>query len=483
MTRLFARTLREEPADAGTTGLRLLIRAGYLRRVGSGGYGWLPLGRLLLDRVTGVLRAGLGDQPVTVPPEDLATLVRDVCPSYRNYPQTLVGPDATHAYDLTDPYPALRAAHAEILDRLGLGYRAVSTVDGVAYLAQPGDHPYASCPACGYAATLDALTTPPPAPVSTVAGPIEVVDTPDTPTVDSLVDALRAGRVGGRVDWTAADVLKNVVLLVDGEPLVIGVPGDRDVDLDRVRAALHPAPVTVFDDFAARPDLVRGYLGPQGDWKARYLVDPRVVPGSAWATGANEPGRHAVNVVCGRDFTPDGVIEAATVRAGDQCPTCGAPLDLDRGAEVARVRGLGAAGFDALGRDGRAVPVFAASATVDPPALVTALAERHHDDRGLLWPALIAPVQVHLVAIGAPEPAVELADRLTAAGVRVLVDDRPGLSAGVKFADAELLGAPLVLVAGRRLAEGYVELRDRASGTREDVPLTGLPGVLAARLG
>jgi prolyl-tRNA synthetase len=243
----------------------------------------------------------------------------------------------------------------------------------------------------------------------------------------------------------------------------------------------------LFDDFANRPDLVRGYIGPP-DIKLRYLVDPRVVPGTAWATGANQPGRHAVNVVCGRDFTPDGTIEAADVRAGDPCPACrtGA-LVLRRAIELGHLFQLGRRyadtfGLDALGPDGKAIRIVMGSYGLGVSRLVAALAEAYADDRGLVWPRAVAPCDVHVVPAGGKgqvDAAVALAADLARDGVRVLLDDRPGLSAGVRFADAELLGMPTTVVVGRRFIEGYVEVRDRASGECRDVAVSGLARTLA----
>jgi prolyl-tRNA synthetase len=311
------------------------------------------------------------------------------------------------------------------------------------------------------------------------------------------VNALGAG---GRSDWTAADTLKNVVVKVRqpgataDQPLVIGVPGDREVDLKRLSAVLEPTRVALFEaaDFAAHPDLVRGYIGPQGSADGhslaklgvRYLVDPRIVTGTAWVTGANEPGRHAIHIVCGRDFTPDGTIEAAEVRAGDACPTCGTGLTIRRGIEVGHVFQLGqryakALGLTALGPDGTPMTITMGSYGIGISRLVATIAEQFAGERGLLWPAACAPADVHLVATGTgpqTQTALELGAAMAAQGLRVLVDDRPSLSAGVKFTDAELIGIPRIVVVGRRLAEGYVELRDRATGSRFDVPVADIVG-------
>jgi prolyl-tRNA synthetase len=268
------------------------------------------------------------------------------------------------------------------------------------------------------------------------------------------------------------------------------VPGNREVDLKRVGALLYPATVTMFDDFAARPDLVRGYIGPQGPAKFRYLVDPRVVTGTAWVTGANEPGRHAINVVAGRDFTPDGTIEAVEIRGGDACPTCGGPLEIRRGVEIGHIFALGRRyadvfALDALGADGQPMRITMGSYGIGITRAMATIAEQHHDQRGLAWPPSVAPADVQVVATGNAqiEAALRLGDDLAVAGLRAIVDDRTGVSAGVKFTDAELLGLPWAVVVGRRLAHGYVELRDRRSGAREDVPVEAIVDRLVAALG
>jgi len=573
MSALFLRTLREDPADAEVPSHRLLVRAGYIRRAAPGGYTWLPLGRLVLERVAEVVRqemAAIGGQEVLFPAllprepyetsgrwteygddiftlrdrrgaeyllaptheEMAALLVRDLFSSHRDFPlilfqvQTKFRDEArpragllrgreflmkdAYSFDLSDAgleaaYDRHRAAYQRIFDRLGLDYTIVAAMSGAMggsaseeFLAAApvGEDTFVGCTACDYAANTEAVTTPTP-PSGDVHGrpPAEVHDTPETPTIESLVDLANARRLGGRDNWTATDTLKNVVVSVTGragkpEPLVIGVPGDREVDLRRLAAALQPATVTMFDDWANHPELVRGYLGPQvlASLGIRYLVDPRVVPGSAWLTGANEPGKHALDVVCGRDFVPDGTIEAADVRTGDPCPACGTgALTIRRGIEIGHVFQLGrrytdAFGVDALGPDGKPVRVTMGCYGIGVSRAVAAIAEQHHDERGLAWPASVAPCDVHLVAAGRQEQitaALDLGAQLAARGLRVLVDDRSHVSAGVKFTDAELIGIPRTVVVGRRLADGYAELRERATGERAEVRLADVVTRLA----
>ncbi|GGM67618.1 proline--tRNA ligase [Thermopolyspora flexuosa] len=563
MSTLFLRTLREDPADAEVPSHKLLVRAGYIRRVAPGIYSWLPLGKLVLDNISQVVREEMnriGAQEVLFPAllpreyyeatgrwteygdtlfrlkdrkgadyllgpthEELFTdLVQREYSSYKDYPvilyqiQTKYRDEArpragilrgrefvmkdSYSFDLDDDglkrsYELHREAYIRIFDRLGLEYRICSAMSGAMggsaseeFLApaENGEDTFVSCRECGYAANAEAVVTPAPPEVTTEHPPLQVLDTPDTPTIESLVTFVNE-RYG--LGITAADTLKNVVVKVrtpgsdEVETLVIGVPGDREVDFKRLEAALSPAVPEIFEaeDFARHPGLVRGYIGPQilKDLGIRYLVDPRVVPGSSWVTGANEPGRHAANVVAGRDFVADGTIEAAEVRSGDPCPRCGGALSLDRGIEIGHIFQLGrkysdAAGLDALGPDGKPIRITMGSYGIGVSRLVAVLAEQGHDELGLVWPREVAPADVHIVGTGKDnqvEVAVRLAEELEAKGLRVLVDDRPGVSPGVKFKDAELLGMPTILIVGRGLASGVVELRDRASGERQEVPL------------
>jgi prolyl-tRNA synthetase len=566
MSTLLLKTLREEPADAEVPSHRLLLRAGYIRRAAPGGYTMLPLGKLVIDRISDIVRDEMtavdGQEiafPVLLPREpydvsgrwteygdDIFTLtdrrsgeyllgptheemvtllVQDLTSSYRDFPLMLfqiqskfrdeARPRAgllrgreflmkdAYSFDLTDEglaaaYARIRVAYQRIFTRLGLEHTIVAAVSGAMggsaseeflAAAEIGEDTYVGCTACGYAANTEAVTTPVPVVERPATTPLTVHDTPDTPTIESLVDLANARALDGRSDWTAADTLKNVVVTVhhpgrEAELLAIGVPGDRDVDLKRLDAALAPATATLFDDFAVRPDLVKGYIGPQGI-SIRYLADPRVAPGTAWLTGANEPGRHATSVVAGRDFTPDGTVEAAEVRAGDPCPACGrGKLTMRRGIEIGHIFQLGrrytdAFKVDVLGTDGMPTRPTMGCYGIGISRAVAAIAEQHHDERGLVWPAEVAPADVHLVAAGRDgqvEAALALAAELVGAGVRVLVDDRPNVSAGVKFTDAELIGIPRTVVIGRRLSEGYVEIRDRRTGERTDVPMSDVSG-------
>ncbi|WP_405449959.1 proline--tRNA ligase [Streptomyces erythrochromogenes] len=548
MSRLMAKTLREDPADAETLSHRLLVRAGYVRRSSAGVWTWLPLGKRVLDNVSRVVREemdAIGAQEVLLPAllpkepyevsgrwseygdllfrlqdrkgadyllgpthEEIFTLVvKDQCTSYKDLPvmlyqiQTKYRDEArprsgvlrgrefqmkdSYSFDVSDEgleesYRLHREAYVRIFERLGLDHRIVSAVSGAMggsaseeFLAPAGagEDTFVDCPSCDYAANTEAVTFAL-APVSAQHPAPEEVDTPDTPTIETLAAHLGV---------PASATLKNLLVKVDGEITAVGVPGDREVDLGKLGEHLAPAVVELVtaEDFADRPDLVRGYVGPQGLEKVRYLADPRIAPGTAWVTGANKPDTHARNVVCGRDFEVDRYLDVVVVEPGDPCPSCGAGLRLDRAIEIGHIFQLGrkyadAFGLDVLGREGKPVRVTMGSYGIGVSRAVAALAEQTADERGLCWPAAVAPADVHVVAAGKAVPlalAEEAAAALAGSGLRVLLDDRPGLSPGVKLTDAELIGVPWILVAGRRSADRVVELQNRATGTREELPL------------
>src|SRR5215212_8814462 len=398
---------------------------------------------------------------------------------------------------LTASYQLHRDAYIKIFDRLGLKYVIVSAMSGAMggskseeFLAEAptGEDTFVRSPG-GYAANVEAVTTVVPDAIPFDGLPeAHVEDTPDTPTIETLVAVAR--EKFPEAGYTAASTLKNVVVLLvhpDGtrEPLVIGLPGDREVDLKRLEAQVAPAEVEPFADFDRHPALVKGYIGPQvlgleSESKIRYLVDPRVVPGSRWITGANEPGKHVFDLVAGRDFTWDGVIEAAEVLAGDPAPDGSGPLELARGVEMGHIFQLGrkyaeALDLKVLDENGKLVTVTMGSYGIGVSRAVAAIAESTHDELGLVWPRAVAPADVHLVATGKDAAVFEFAEtlaaELVAAGLTVLYDDRPKVSPGVKFKDAELLGMPTIVTVGRGLAEGVIEVRDRATGERTEVPV------------
>jgi prolyl-tRNA synthetase len=563
MSSLFLRTLREDPADAEVPSHRLLVRAGYVRRVAPGGFSWLPLGLRVLRNIERVVREemdAIGAQEIQFPAllprepyettgrwteygpnifrlkdrrgadyllgptheELFALTVKGEYSSYKDFPvilyqvQTKYRDEArpragilrgreflmkdSYSFDLDDEglarsYQAHRDAYIKIFDRLGLKYVIVSAVSGAMggsaseeFLAEAeyGEDTFVRSTESGYAANVEAVVTPAPAEQSTSDKPAaQVHHTPNTPTITGLVDFLNAAGLGRT--FAAADTLKNVLLKVrqpgteDWSLLAVGLPGDREVDMKRLEASLDPAEVALLEeaDFAANSFLVKGYIGP-GALAAngvRYLVDPRVVAGTAWVTGADKADHHVVDLVCGRDFTPDGTIEAAEVREGDASPDGTGTLVAARGIEIGHIFQLGrkytnAFGVDALGPDSKPIRITMGSYGVGVSRLVAVIAEQSNDERGLIWPRHVGPADVHLVIAGKDDTvragAERIAADLDAAGVGVLLDDRT-VSPGVKFADAELIGVPTIVVVGRGLANGVVEVKDRASGERADV--------------
>ena len=437
--------------------------------------------------------------------------VKDQCTSYKDLPvilyqiQTKYRDEArpragilrgreftmkdSYSFDVSDEaleesYQLHRAAYQRIFNRLGLDFRIVSAISGAMggsaseeFLAPApaGEDTFAQCAACGYAANTEAVSVTV-RPSSTEGHPaVEKLDTPDTPTIEALAAHLGV---------PASATLKNLLVKVDGEITAVGVPGDREVDLGKLAEVLAPAEVELVtaEDFVGRDDLVRGYIGPQDGMAGkafRYLADPRVAPGTSWITGANEDGKHAANVVCGRDFEVDQYLDVVVVEPGDPCPNCGEGIELDRAIEIGHIFQLGRKyadtfELDVLGQNGKPVRVTMGSYGIGVSRAVAALAEQHADEQGLCWPREIAPADVHIVAAGKAaqtEAALEAAERLGAAGVRVLVDDRAGVSPGVKFTDAELIGVPKILVAGRGIKDGLYELKDRRTGEKQELPL------------
>jgi prolyl-tRNA synthetase len=381
---------------------------------------------------------------------------------------------------LAHSYALHRQAYQRIFERLGLDYRICAATAGAMggskseeFLApaEAGEDTFADCPNCDFAANTEAIAYElKPVDAEGVAA-LEEIPTPDTPTIETLAAHLGV---------PASATLKNLLVKVDGEIVAVGVPGDREVDMGKVEAHFAPGIVEMVTeaDFAGRPDLVRGYVGPQGlGEKVKYIADPRVAPGTGWITGANKEHTHARNVVAGRDFEVDAYVDVVVVQEGDPCPKCGTGLRLDRAIEIGHIFQLGrkyadALKLDVLGQNGKPVRVTMGSYGIGVSRAVAALAEQTADEHGLVWPKEVAPADVHVVAAGKAlqiELALDVSEKLRAAGLRVLVDDRAGVSPGVKFTDAELIGVPQILVAGRRSAEGVLELKDRKSGEREEL--------------
>ena len=413
---------------------------------------------------------------------------------------------------LDEAYQAHRAAYIKIFERLGLEIVIVKAQSGAMggsrseeflHPTPIGEDTFVRS-AGGYAANVEAVTTVVPEPVDATNTPAAIVlETPQSPTIETLVDQSNSLHPKADGAWTAADTLKNVVVAVilpDGERklVAIGVPGDRAVDMDRVEVNVGAllgvggeveVEAATEEDFKKFPQLVKGYIGPGNSLDAKLLgedsatgipfyLDPRVVPGSAWITGANEAGKHVYYLVAGRDFEADGVIEACEVREGDPAPDGSGELMTARGIEMGHIFALGtkyaeSLGLKVLDQNGKLQTVTMGSYGVGVTRALAAVAEGNRDDRGLIWPRNLAPADVHVVMTGKGTEIVDGAEALVAdleaAGLEVIFDDRPKASPGVKFGDAELLGVPTIVVVGRGFAEGRVEVKDRRSGEAREV--------------
>ncbi|MFI8597661.1 proline--tRNA ligase [Rothia koreensis] len=427
---------------------------------------------------------------------------------------------------LEDAYQAHRAAYQRIFSRLGLETVIVQAQSGAMggsrseeflHPTPIGEDTFVRSDG-GYAANVEAVTTVAPDPMDAEGLPTaHVEETPDSPTIDTLVAQANALHPRESAPWTAGDTLKNLlvtVVLPTGEKqmVAVGIPGDRSVDLKRLEVSLADAlevggeiEVNQADDADLRsyPMLVKGYIGPGLSLDAQtlgadsttgipYFVDPRVVVGSSWITGANLQGRHVFDLVAGRDFSWDGVVEACEVRAGDPAPDGSGPLKTARGIEMGHIFALGRKYADALGlkvldSNGKLVTVTMGSYGVGVTRALAAIAESNHDERGLIWPRNLAPADVHVVAAGKGEEILEGAEsivgQLESAGFEVIFDDRPKTSPGVKFGDAELLGVPTVLVVGRGYKDGTVEIKDRASGESREVGISSVVEELTREMG
>ncbi len=559
MSTLLLRTLRDDPADAEVASHKLLVRAGFVRRIAAGIYSWLPLGYRTYRKIENIIREEMdaaGFQEVHFPAllpkdpyeatnrwaeygpdlfrlqdrkkndfllgpthEEMFTLmVKGEFSSYKDLPLSIYQIQTkfrdeprprsgiirgrefvmkdSYSFDIDDAglevsYNKHRQAYVKTFDRLGLKYNIVSAMSGAMggskseeFLAPcpTGEDTYVLCNGCGYAANVEAMVTITAPYKGEKVGAIEVLDTPNTPTIDSLVELFNSKY---SANISAADTLKNVLLMADEKPISVLVPGDREVDLKRLGANISGVKdLRLFEDadFAKFPKLVKGYVGPQDakEFGLKLYADPRVVEGSHWVTGANKKDKHAKNVTCGRDFIVEEYVEAAEVKAGDSCPKCAKAVVIDRAIEIGHIFQLGrkyaqSLGLTVLDKEGKPVVVTMGSYGIGVSRAVAAIAEQTYDELGLCWPSEIAPADVHIVATGKEDHPFDVAEQiakdLEAKGLEVLLDDRREASAGVKFKDAELIGIPKIIIVGKSLADGKVEIRDRKSSSKQEVVL------------
>jgi prolyl-tRNA synthetase len=558
MSELFLRTLRDDPADADVDSHRLLLRAGFIRRVSAGIYSWLPLGARVLRKTSEIVREEMdraGAQEVTLPiaqplelwqrtgrdaqygdlmfrlhdrkdtayclsptaEEVVTTMVAQEYSSYRDLPVTLYQINWKYRDEIRPRFGLLRAreflmkdaysfdvdaealrhsyrkmfdAYHRVFERCGLTFRPVEAQSGemggdvnheFMAVAAVGEDDFVWCKNCDYAANVEAARRASPPTDGDRAAPdlppMETVRTPDLPGIAGVAKLLE-------VD--PAVLLKSIVFDVEGELGLAIVPGDREVNEFALAAALAPKTVRLYgdEDFEAHPELPKGYIGPHYAGASVVVADPSVAAPIGWVTGANEPDHHTRNAVLGRDFNVDLWADLVTIVTGDACPRCGEPLSVDRGIEVGHVFQIGtkySVALDANYTDERGAqhPMVMGCYGIGVSRVVAAVVEEHHDEHGIVWPVALAPYDVHLVSVpgrgDAAANVIETADRMYAdlegRGLAVLYDDRD-VSPGVKFADADLLGMPVQLVVGAKgLARGVVERKDRATGTRDELPI------------
>ena len=469
--------------------------------------------------------------------EMFAQTVKDLYSSYKDFPVTLYQiqtkyrdeerPRAgilrgrefimkdSYSFDMSDEgleesYARHRKAYQNIFDRLGIEYaicRATSGAMGGSaseeFLAvsEVGEDTFVRATDGDYAANVEAVVTPVPAEIDFTNLPeAKVYETPDSETIDTLVEWARAEgiTIDGR-EVTADDTLKCMMVKITQpgeEPELAGVliPGSRALAPKRLEAALEPATFELATDadFQENSFLVKGYVGPRGlnANGVKVYADPRVVSGTSWITGADNKNHHVVGLVAGRDFQIDEVVEASEIHEGDPAPEGQGTLTLKRGIELGHIFQLGrkyTEAFDVqiLDENGkRAVPTMG-SYGIGISRMMAVLAEQRHDEKGLNWPLDVAPYQVHVAVANKDQDAIEagnkLVEALDKAGVEVLFDDSPKVSPGVKFKDAELLGIPFCAILGRSFKDGIIELRIRGGETLE-VPADSIVEELLARL-
>jgi prolyl-tRNA synthetase len=561
LSQLFFTSLRDDPADAEMPSHRLLLRAGYLRQLGSGIYSLLPLGYRTSKRVEQVIREEIdriGGQEMEMPvvhpaelwresgryakigpemvrfkdragrdmvlamthEEVVADLVRDIVKSYRQLPVIVYhfqtkfrdeprsrgGLIRVREFVMKDSYSidvdeagldrAYRLhydAYERIFRRLGLETVAVGADVGIMggseahefmVLNEFGEDTLVLCETGDYAANQQIATVRKPEPAAEQPVPVEEVATPGTTTIATL-----AAHLGVGADRTAKAAF---FVAGDGRLVTAIVRGDFDVNETKLTNAakavggLRPAQVEEIRAAGMEP----GYGSPVGAHDTFVVVDDLVARSPNLVAGANRAGFHLRNVNVGRDFTPDVIADITNAREGDPCPSCGALLKLRKGIEVGNIFKLGTdftVALDAafLAEDGTRVHPIMGSYGIGLGRNLACIVEAHHDEKGIVWPAEVAPYAAHLVSIGAARDpkVVEIAERLHQvaldAGREILYDDRDE-SPGVKFTDAELLGMPTILtVSPRSLAAGGVEVTDRATGERSTRPIEEVEALLS----
>jgi prolyl-tRNA synthetase len=563
LSQLFARTLREDPAEAEVASHRLLLRAAFIRRTAAGIYTAMPLGFRTMRKIERVVREEMdaaGSQelrmPIVLPAEPwrttgryeaygdlmfrlrdrherefilgptqeevVAELAQQELPSYRDLPANVYQVEWKYrdefrprygllrgreflmkdAYSLDRDEDGMRAsykvmydAYVKIFDRFGLDYVIVEADPGqigggvnheFMALADVGEDLFVRCENGDYLADTEAATPRPPDPVTGEdLEPLTEVETPGAVTIELMTQ---------QMGLPAEATLKCILFDVEGRTVAVLVPGDREVNEEKLARLHFPHRVRPFgdEDFAER-GFARGFVGPQGlGPDVTIFADPSIRGRANWATGANRPDAHVTGANLDRDFRVDQWEDLVQFREGDRCPLDGGELRIERSIVVGHIYQLGTNYSGPLGatfqdEDGTQQPYVMGSYGIGITRIMAAVVEQNHDDAGIRWPRGLAPYEVVVIMANADEPAVtseaeRIYAELTERGVETTLDERTE-RAGVKFADADLVGYPVQVVVGTRgLQDGTVDLKLRASGERRSAALADAASATAELL-
>ncbi len=563
MSHLFARTLREDPADAEIASHRLLLRGAYVRKLMAGVYTTLPLGVRTMRKIETIVREEMdasGAQeirmPIVLPAEPwratgrwdaygdllfrlqdrhgrelllgptqeevVAPLVAGDLPSYRDLPVNLYQIDWKYRDEFRPRFGLLRAreflmkdaysfdrdeagmrasydvmfeAYRRIFDRCGVRYVIVEADPGhiggglnheFMALANVGEDLFVGCENGDYLADVEAATPRPPEPADGEGiEPLAEVETPGAATIDAVSSFLEIG---------PETTLKCMLFRAGEQTVAVLLPGDREVNEEKLGRLFFPTVVTRFedDDFEAS-GFAKGFVGPQGlPDEIVILADPSVRGGKNWVTGANRGDVHVRGANVDRDFRVDRYEDLVQLRDGDRCPLDGGELHIARSIVLGHIYQLGtkyskplASTF--LDEDGTERFYEMGCYGIGISRILAAAAEQFHDDDGLCWPKALAPFDVAIILANVDDPASTAeAERIFAElggrGIEVVLDDRED-RAGVKFADADLIGCPVQVVVGKRgIAAGTVDLKVRATGERSTAPLAEATSALVELL-
>ena len=562
MSRLYAPTLKEDPAEAELASHRLLLRAGMIRKEAAGLYTYLPLAWRAIRKIEDIVRDEMDSHdaqelmmPIMVDAEfwresgridaygkelvrfddrhgrefvlgptheeTITALVRNELRSYKQLPVNLyhiqdkfrdefrpryglmrgrefIMKDAysfsATQESLQEEYDKMKEAYANICVRCGVHALPVvadsgeiggdTSVEFMA-LADAGEASLVYCDDCGFAADDEAASTK----VSVAEGPgngtLEKVETPGLGTIEAVAEFFGFPKNGTRKSLALIDS--------EGKPVVAIVPGDHELNECKAEHVFGKGYRMMTDEELEKFGLFKGFIGPVHLPAGIKLVcDSSLKESKSWACGANEVDYHFTGACPDRDFKVDEWADLVTVLAGDPCPHCGRPLSAARGIEVSQVFQLGTKYSEAMGatfmdEDGKEKPLIMGCYGVGVSRTLAAIVEQHNDENGIIWPVSVAPYEVSVIPLDPKkEDCAKATDRLVQqlldAGLDVVVDDRDERP-GFKFADNDLMGFPYQIVIGKRgLKNGTFELKDRATGEREDISIDEAATIVAARV-